>query len=549
MNMRNGARAPVRRAALFILMTGIPLAVLGIAGYRLLEHDRVQEAEQLEKQLENAAGVAARELDRSRSAWEARLTAAVQGDSSGIPPDTVVVVFDSRGIVAHHGDALPYYPRIAPRREAPGNIFAEAEAKEFREGNPAQASVLYRTLAETRDQHVRAAALMRLARCLSKQRQFDEALKAYAELAAMGGIPVSGDPAELIARRRRMALFETTGDLAAKSREATLLASALAEARYPIDRITFDSYSESLPQPSTARAQPLAAAVEGLWPDWQQRPAGGIAALAGTGASGGFVSVWQQTPAGAAAIVGSLDAMAAPAAAAIGDFDFRFALEDPAGRILWGSAFPAGVEVRRTRRESGLPWGLRISADNLTVRRASAARRNVLAAGLGLAALVITAAGYFVLRALTREFRVAQLQSDFVSAVSHEFRTPLTAMRHLTDLLEEGGVPDDGLSGCYSALGKETRRLHAMVESLLDFARLDSGRRTYDMSETNALELAGALVDEFREQRHLPAHRLKLLPPETQPRIRADEHALSLALRNLLDNAVKYSPESSTVSV
>ena len=152
-------------------------------------------------------------------------------------------------------------------------------------------------------------------------------------------------------------------------------------------------------------------------------------------------------------------------------------------------------------------------------------------------------------RSLTREFRVAQLQSDFVSAVSHEFRTPLTAMRHLTDLLEEGGIPNGGLSECYHALGKETRRLHAMVESLLDFARMDSGRRTYDMGETNAVELAGGLVDEFREQRRLPAHRIELLPPRSQPRIRADRDALSLALRNLLDNAVKYSPESSTVSI
>jgi signal transduction histidine kinase len=122
-------------------------------------------------------------------------------------------------------------------------------------------------------------------------------------------------------------------------------------------------------------------------------------------------------------------------------------------------------------------------------------------------------------------------------------------MRHLTDLLEEGGISPQRLTACYAALGKETRRLHAMVESLLDFARMESGRRAYDMTETNAVELTETLVDEFRQQRHLSAHRLEWRPPETQPGIRADRDAISLALRNLLDNAVKYSPEASTVRV
>jgi signal transduction histidine kinase len=95
-----------------------------------------------------------------------------------------------------------------------------------------------------------------------------------------------------------------------------------------------------------------------------------------------------------------------------------------------------------------------------------------------------------------------------------------------------------------------------MVENLLDFGRMEAGRQTYHMEETNASELAASVVEDFQERSALSGHRLDWTPPETGTteanggvRIRADREALTLALRNLIDNALKYSPESSTVSV
>jgi len=161
--------------------------------------------------------------------------------------------------------------------------------------------------------------------------------------------------------------------------------------------------------------------------------------------------------------------------------------------------------------------------------------------------LVITAASYFVFRAVNRELSVARLQSDFVAAVSHEFRTPLTAMSHITEMLEEGGAPGDRLPLYYRALGKETRRLRGMVESLLDFGRMEAGRRIYQMEDLDAAALVEQVVDEFREQAN--AHRIELNAPAGERRVRADREALTRALRNLLENAAKYSPDSSTVRV
>jgi signal transduction histidine kinase len=158
-------------------------------------------------------------------------------------------------------------------------------------------------------------------------------------------------------------------------------------------------------------------------------------------------------------------------------------------------------------------------------------------------ATVILGAGYFVFRAFEREWRVARLRSDFVAQVSHEFRSPLTAMRHLTELLEEGGTAPERLPHYYRALGRETRRLHSMVENLLDFGRMESGRRVYQMQDTRIEDVARRVVDEF------DSPRLRLNASAQAHHVRADRDALALAVRNLVDNAMKYSPDSTEVSV
>jgi two-component system phosphate regulon sensor histidine kinase PhoR len=167
--------------------------------------------------------------------------------------------------------------------------------------------------------------------------------------------------------------------------------------------------------------------------------------------------------------------------------------------------------------------------------------------------LIIAAASYFVFRSVNRELSVARLQSDFVDAVSHEFRTPLTAMCHLTEMLEDGAAPSGRLPHYYRALGKESRRLKAMVESLLDFGRIEAGRRTYEFVDTDAAEFVSEIVHEFRERAPSAAHRLELVESPNAAserlRIRADRSALALALCNLVDNALKYSADPSPVKV
>jgi signal transduction histidine kinase len=536
-------RAPGTLLALFLLVAGVPFAGLAWLGWRLLEQDRALENQRLRERLENAASLLSHELNRALAEWEQLLPAGA------LPPGGVRLVFDSSGVLHHQGARLPYYPLVASPPEAPAGVFRAAESHEFREQDLAKAAALYQSLARTSDRRLRAAALMRLARCLRKQQRLKEVLAVYRELEALGETPVAGSPAELLARRERIALLKMTGDEEAGRRESGLLAAALWEGRFRIDRATFQFYRESLPpaQARTDDALTLAEAVDALWPLWQ-RQAEGRSAWSDAGHS--VTAVWRRTPAGTVALVAGVDALMASALPAIKNLQVRLALEDPAGRLAWGIPAKTGLQVAKTFQATGLPWTLLVaSADPAAEQAVSASRRNLLVSGFALMLLVITAASYFVFRAVNRELSVARLQSDFVAAVSHEFRTPLTAMSHLTEMLEEGGTPGDRLPLYYRALGKETRRLRGMVESLLDFARMEAGRHIYHIEDADAAELVRGVVDEFREEVSANTHRVELELPPGECRIRADREAITRALRNLLDNAVKYSPESSTVRV
>jgi signal transduction histidine kinase len=101
-------------------------------------------------------------------------------------------------------------------------------------------------------------------------------------------------------------------------------------------------------------------------------------------------------------------------------------------------------------------------------------RTALLIGGVVLACALMIAASYGLYRITTRELQLARQQSDFVAAVSHEFRTPLTSMRHLLDLLLSRGISDEARKqSYYGLLAGETERLQRMVETLLTGSAAD----------------------------------------------------------------------------
>ena len=209
-----------------------------------------------------------------------------------------------------------------------------------------------------------------------------------------------------------------------------------------------------------------------------------------------------------------------------------------------------GARVRRSAADSGLPWNLAISTlQPPPERSAFAFRRYSLIAGFALLLAMAAVAGYSIIRAVNRELMVARMQSDFVAAVSHEFRTPLTTLRQFTDMLkDQPSLSDERRGLAYEAQSRATERLTRLVESMLDFGRMEAGAHQYRFEARDCTALVRRIVDDYSSVARSAGHTVTFAGngPVT---IDGDEEALSTAVGNLLDNAVKYSPHAQTVNV
>ena len=156
----------------------------------------------------------------------------------------------------------------------------------------------------------------------------------------------------------------------------------------------------------------------------------------------------------------------------------------------------------------------------------------------------------YAFRDLTEERAVEQLKSDFVSTVSHELRTPLAAIYGAAMTLQRDDVElnDAQEAGMLEVISGESERLARIVNDILLASRLDSGAATVEITRTDAAELARAVL--AAAEAHLPPGiELALTVPEPGPQVAADPDGLRQVLVNLVENAVKYSPNGGLVEL
>ncbi len=166
----------------------------------------------------------------------------------------------------------------------------------------------------------------------------------------------------------------------------------------------------------------------------------------------------------------------------------------------------------------------------------------LLAMNALLAALALLA-GVAWWRGRTRRRELERRQTEFVAAVSHEFRSPLTTIRHLTDLLAQDRLPGEEMrKRCLGHIEKETERLNTLVEDLLDFGRIETRRKTYHREAADVGEVVRQAVVEFQEDPESVGHFFNTERVTAGLWSVVDAGAIRRALRNLLENAVKYSP-------
>ena len=555
---------------LFLGVAAVSVAALVWMGVRLIKQDRALEAQQLRERREAAADRLAASLEQTLTAEEGRLDDPASVTLLPSADDVVLVVAGLSGstdLRVWPERSLLYYPVITPRRETSARLFAEAERYEFINQDFRRAIRDLLPFSKSGDPTVRASAQLRLARNFRKAGNLESALKTYDEMARAfdDGVSISGVPADLAARRARCALLEELGRQADLQKDAQSLLGDLRGRRWRLDRASYLYYRDQAAhwlgqEPgSDAVQQALADVIIRLWETRQavaeiERGSAGRRLFRLHGIS--VALLWRQSNEGLAAVA------AGPAYQRSRWFDpllrgpdfsgVLVGIRDSENALVYGKEPATGVPTTsRLASVTGLPWDFTlVNADPEAVLTQFAQRRRLMMMGLGMLALLVIAASYLIGRAVSRELAAARLQSDFVSAVSHEFRTPLTSMRQFTEMLvEEENLPAEKRRAFYGAQDRATRRLSRLVESLLDFGRMEAGARPYRFERLDAGRLVKATVEEFKQETGPADLVMECAVPNEGPTVKADREALVQALWNLLDNAVKYSGESADVHV
>ena len=200
------------------------------------------------------------------------------------------------------------------------------------------------------------------------------------------------------------------------------------------------------------------------------------------------------------------------------------------------------VERRKLDADSALALTRLVPAAQPALRRVGIVPVLILTIG------VVTAGCYALARGTLREAAAARLQSDFVAAVSHEFRSPLTTMAQLTEVLADGRVSEEPRRRVYfDVLHQQTSRLHRLVEDLLAFGLVNAGRWQCQLEPLELCQFLRDCVGAF--QRSSPNAPITVNCSQPSIWIDGDQDGLTRVVRNLLENAVKYSPAHTPVVV
>jgi len=164
---------------------------------------------------------------------------------------------------------------------------------------------------------------------------------------------------------------------------------------------------------------------------------------------------------------------------------------------------------------------------------------------------LVMAGGIFLThRNISREMKLARLKSDFVANVSHELRTPLALIRLYAETLELGRLTaQEKYQEYFRIIREESERLTALINNILDFSRIEAGRKEYEFKETNLAELVRTTLDSYRFQIEQNGFAFEENISGDIPPLDVDREAIARSLLNLVNNALKYSKDRKYIGV
>ena len=574
---------PRRTLALFALAIILPGAALAALGVVTLRQDRSLAAQQLRERRDILADRAVAALEAELQRWQAALAASASGpglDSSLLPPAlrraierseaAALVAVGPAGVTSWPSQRLLYELSCAPTVERPPSPgLLAAERIELQEQNLASAADAYRRLLPVADAAARPAVLLRLARTLVNAGRDDLAAAAYRELGRLPGTSDDGVPFDLLAGTQLCLALPATAD-----RDCALtLYGELVDGKWRLDRVWYWGYSEKLRgalDRDAARAdaasrlaareadkRALTVIIESVLSEAPGAPArGAIQVRAADDRQ--FVVMSAAPPAERRGVVLSVSSFSDIVLTSV----FRTVLDEAAVSVTAGDGtrlFPAGQDrstgpadatltTARLLATASAAWRIDVTLTNPDAILASfRLRRWLYVAMLAVMIAALVIGSVLTVRTVSRELAVARLKSQFVSAVSHEFRTPLTGIRHYGEmLLHDRVATEERKHHYYAQVVGAAERLSRLVEDVLDFARMEEGRQEYTFEPIETAAWLRRAVADFAATLD-GNRRLECAIPDVLPPLRGDAAAMARAVQNLLDNAVKYSPVSPVV--
>ena len=213
----------------------------------------------------------------------------------------------------------------------------------------------------------------------------------------------------------------------------------------------------------------------------------------------------------------------------------------------WGKGKP---EVSRKLDDvfRGLSLGIKYQGTSVEAMGRTWMHRSFLI--LGCLSVMIIGGLLLTRHVVNKEMALARLKSDFVSNVSHELRTPLALIRLYAETLELGRITtQEKKQTYYRIIRKESERLTALINNILDFSRIEAGRKEYEFRNTDIAELVHNTLESYRYQIEQQGFAFEENIDSNLPAVPVDREAIARALVNLVNNALKYSTDEKFLGV
>jgi signal transduction histidine kinase len=156
----------------------------------------------------------------------------------------------------------------------------------------------------------------------------------------------------------------------------------------------------------------------------------------------------------------------------------------------------------------------------------------------------------FTLRTMNNEIQFSKMKSYFMSTVSHEFKSPLTSIRQMAEMLDRGRVPSkQRKERYYKLILQQSERLSHLIENILDFSKMEENRKIFNFKKDSLFNLVKEAIKSFQDNSTKQAIHISLSNVESIPEVVFDKEAMEQVMHNLLDNACKYSGNSKNIEV